>query len=109
MDEEVQRRIAANQSRFREVNEAISRGQWPGEDGTPIGFRCECAMLGCNGLIELTSAEYEHVRAHPRRFIVIPGHERVKVEHVVESRTTYSVVEKIDEAGELAEATDPRD
>lgn len=108
MKDELERRIAANEARFREVNEAISRGQWPGEGNAAIGFRCECSALGCNGLIELTLPEYERVRAHPRRFIVLPGHLREEAETAVEARPGYTVVEKIDEAGKLAEATDPR-
>ena len=108
MEDEVERRIASNEARFREVNEAISRGQWPGEGDAVVGFRCECATLGCNLVIELTSPEYERVRAHPRRFVVVPGHEREEAETVVETRPSYVVVEKIDEAGELAAETDPR-
>jgi hypothetical protein len=108
MDDEVEQRLAANEARFREVNEAISRGQWPGEEGAMIGFRCECAALGCNRLIELTPPEYERIRAHPRRFVVLPGHERTDVESVIETRTGYLIVEKTDEAGERAEESDPR-
>ncbi|HEY5317847.1 MAG TPA: hypothetical protein VIJ20_07695 [Solirubrobacteraceae bacterium] len=108
MDQEVERRIAANQARFRQVNEAIARGQWPGEGADAVGFRCECALLGCNRLIELTPPEYERVRTHPRRFVVLPGHERDTVETVIEKRSDYFVVEKTDEAGQLADATDPR-
>jgi hypothetical protein len=107
-EDEVERRFASNEARFREVNEAISRGQWPGEGGALVGFRCECAALGCNRLIELPPQDYERVRAYPRRFIVLPGHERAEVETVVERRTGYLVVEKSDGAGELAEQTDPR-
>jgi hypothetical protein len=109
MEDEVERRIAANEARFREVNEAISRGQWPGEGDAPAGFRCECAALGCNRLIELTFPEYERVRAHPRRFMVVPGHQRENAEKVVETWPSYLVVEKIGEAGERAEESDPRD
>ena len=108
MNDDFERRVAANEARFREVNEAISRGQWPG-DPEAVGFRCECALLGCNRLVELTSTEYEGVRAHPRRFVVVPGHEHDEVETVVETQPGYVVVEKTDEAGEVADATDPRD
>ena len=108
MEDDLQRRIAANEARFRQVNEAISRGQYPG-DVDAIGFRCECALLGCNQLIEITLSAYERVRAHPRRFVVVPGHQRDEIERVVESGPAYAVVEKTDAAGELAEATDPRD
>jgi len=108
MSEEVQERLARNESVFRKVNEGIERGQWPGEEDSPVGFRCECARLGCNELLELSVREYEHVRANGRRFIVIPGHERLEVETVVETRPGYLVVEKLDQAGEAADATDPR-
>jgi hypothetical protein len=46
MEGEGQRRVAANEVRFREVNEGIERGQWPGEEDKPVGLRCECARLG---------------------------------------------------------------
>ncbi|HWF26106.1 MAG TPA: hypothetical protein VG275_11695 [Solirubrobacteraceae bacterium] len=108
MDGDVERRIAANQARFRHVNEAISRGQWPGEGEQAVGFRCECAILGCNDVVELSLPDYERIRAHPRRFVVRPGHERAEIEKIVETRSGYLVVEKTEDAGEFAEATDPR-
>jgi hypothetical protein len=108
MEDEVEQRMAANEARFREVNEAISRGQWPGEGEAVAGFRCECAALGCNRLIGLIPSEYERIRAHPRRFVVVPGHERAEVETVVERRTDYLIVEKTEQAGKRAEETDPR-
>jgi hypothetical protein len=101
-------RHGANEAVFRQINESIESGQWPGEEGAPVSFRCECARLGCNGLIELSVNEYEAVRANPRRFIVLPGHERLEAEVVVETRSGYLVVEKIDQAGTTAEETDPR-
>lgn len=107
MDQNVQERLTANEDTFREVNEGIARGQWPGEN-KPVSFRCECARLGCNLLIEVTLPEYERVRGHARRFIVAPGHELPEVEEVVERRSGYVVVEKGGEAGELAERLDPR-
>jgi hypothetical protein len=102
-----QQRLAANEVVLRDVNEGIERGQWPGE-AAPLGFRCECARLGCNELLPLTLGEYEHVRADSRRFVMIPGHEIPELEAVVESRPDYVIVEKRDEAGRTAEATDPR-
>ena len=108
MEGESERRIAGNEARFREVNEALSRGQWPGEGDAASGFRCECAALGCNRLVELTLTEYERVRSHPRHFVVLPGHHREDVEKVVETQPGYFIVEKVDDAGELEEETDPR-
>jgi hypothetical protein len=100
-------RIARNEAIFRDVNEALKRGRWPG-DQARIAFRCECARLGCSRLIELTSEEYEHVRTNPRWFVVAAGHEAPEGETVVEGHDVYLVVEKLGEAGMIAEATDPR-
>jgi hypothetical protein len=102
-------RIGRNEAVFRDVNERIEAGQWPGEPDKPIAFRCECASLGCNMLIELTHSAYERVRADPRHFALVPGHEIAGVELVVERETAYVVVEKIGEAERAAEETDPRD
>jgi hypothetical protein len=65
MEEDAQRRVARNETLFREVNEAIERGQWPGEQDSPAAFRCECARLDCNELVSLTPREYERVRSRP--------------------------------------------
>ncbi len=108
MDDDAHRRVAANEARLREVNEAIERGQWPGEESERVGFVCECARLGCDQVIELTIGEYERVRAHPRRFILVEGHDMPAAESVVESGPGWAVVEKGERAGEVAQDTDPR-
>jgi hypothetical protein len=108
MERELEGRIAANEAIFREVNEGIARGQWPGEERAPVSFRCECARLGCNALVELKLGEYEQVRAHPRRFLIAAGHQLPEGETVVETRSDYLVVEKEEEAGKAAEELDPR-
>jgi hypothetical protein len=108
MRDDVQERLGANEAVFREINEGIERGQWPGEEDAPISFRCECARLGCNELIELNIRQYEEVRSNPRRFIVLPGHERLDVEMVVERHHGYLIVQKLDRAGEQAAQSDPR-
>ena len=92
MDAGRKRLVAANEALAREVNEAIERGQWPGEEKEPAAYRCECARSDCNRLIELTPAEYERVRERPRQFFVVPGHEEPDVETVVEATDTYAVV-----------------
>jgi hypothetical protein len=106
MEHDLQQRIAANEDVFRDVNEAIARGQWPGDEDLPVRFRCECARLGCNELIELSTRDYERVRANPRRFVLAIGHELTEAEVVVESAPGYVVVEKVGEAGAAAEALD---
>ncbi len=110
MDRELEQRIAANEALCREVNEAIQRGRdWPGEQHAPVAFRCECAQLGCNQLVELSMAHYERVRENPRRFIVAAGHERFDAETVVDTGPSYRIVEKVGHAGVVAEQTDPRE
>ena len=107
MDDETELRVARNETIFRDVNEAIQSGRWPGEkDAAP--FRCECGLFGCTRLLELPIAEYERIRAHPRRFLVAVDHNLPEAETVVEQHPTYLVIEKQGRAGEVAEATDPR-
>jgi hypothetical protein len=109
MDDDAARRLAGNEAYFRKVNEAIERGQWPGEESAPVGFRCECARMGCNKLVLLTLGQYEQVRAHPQRFIVLAGHEVPELETVVDVAEEYVVVQKVGAAAGVARATDPRD
>ena len=108
MDRELHERIGANEAVFREVNEGISRGRYPGEDDDPRGFRCECARLGCNKMVELTARDYERIRASSRHFLVAPGHEMPELEQVVERHDGYVIVEKTGPAAVRADASDPR-
>jgi hypothetical protein len=57
MNGKLERRLATNEDVYREVNDGIVRGQWPGETQSPVGFRCECARLrpGCRSARGLTS------------------------------------------------------
>src|SRR2546421_4921485 len=74
VDDQAQRRVAANEAALREGNEAIERGEGPGEEGERGGVRCEGAPLGGDQGIDVTIAEDEQVRAHPRRVVLAPGH-----------------------------------
>jgi hypothetical protein len=103
-----QQRVGRNEALFRQTNEAIERGLWPGEERKIVRFRCECAQLDCQNAVELTLEEYEAVRANPVRFVVLPGHELPEVERVVERQPGYLVVEKQGEAATRAAETDPR-
>lgn len=108
MEDEIKQHLGTNEAVFREINEGIERGQWPGEEQSPVSFRCECARLGCSELIELSVHEYERVRANPRWFVVAPGHQHPELEVVIDAQPGYLVVEKVDQAGAKAEETDPR-
>lgn len=107
MDDVSNQRIGANESLFRETNEGIERGLWPAEDQR-VPFRCECARPDCAQPVRLTPDEYERVRANPRRFAVVAGHEIARAEFVVERHPGYLLVEKVGEAASVAEELDPR-
>jgi hypothetical protein len=107
MDASSLERIGRNEGLFREVNEAIERGLWPGENER-AAFRCECARLECNDVVNVTIADYERIRKNPRRFVIVGGHELPEAEDVVERGRDWVVVEKRGQAGVVAESTDPR-
>ena len=102
------RRIGGNEAAFRKVNEALRAGKTLADAEQLLPFRCECGVLGCNRLLELTLPEYEAVRAQPTRFLIVDGHEITETEHVVERHDRFSVVEKEDAAAGVALDTDAR-
>ena len=102
-------RLASNEARFREMNESAQPRR---QEGTGAGkpgarFICECADLGCARWLELTPAEYAAVRAHPRRFIVLPTHEIPDVERIIERHEHYFVIEKPEEVAHILEPDQP--
>jgi len=103
-----QERAARTEALFRETNEAIERGVWPGDRRETVRFRCECSQMECHTIITLTLAEYEYVRDHPRRFVIAVGHENPQAEDVVERHDDHLVVEKRGLSGAEAERLDPR-
>jgi hypothetical protein len=103
-DEQTKRRVATNQALLRHLNEAMRSDRGDEE----VAFRCECGQLGCNQLIGLTRAEYDAVRAHPRRFAIVPAHEIVEIETIVERHERYAVVKAHDPAAAaVADRTSP--
>ena len=108
----MENRRARNEALFREVNERIEgiSTEVAERDQQQEGLRlvCECGMEECAELIEATVAEYEAVRASPRRFLVVPGHEHTDTARVVERNSGFFVIEKMEEAGEVAIEHDPR-
>jgi hypothetical protein len=100
-------RRALNENAFREMNERLELlGEEFGDD--TVEFLCECADPACTAALYIPPTVYETVRDHPRRFLILPGHQREAIERVVETHRDYLVVEKRGEAGEVAEDTDPR-
>ena len=87
-------RLVRNQVIFREVNERLRDLA----DGVPDGnaeYLCECSDVHCIEKIALRQLEYETVRARPKTFFIVDGHERIEVERVVDQLDSYIVVEKI--------------
>jgi hypothetical protein len=108
---EPQQRAAKNQSLFREVNERVKDLNDSFHVFTSISdWVCECANDDCFELIEMTTREYEGVRGDGSRFVVAPSEQHVwpEAENVVERFANYWIVEKIELAGQIAEARDPR-
>jgi hypothetical protein len=105
---DMQERIGRNEATFRSINEDIERGRDAEDDHTLVGFVCECGSAECSRLIELTPAEYEHVRSDPCCFAIVDGHEIVEAETVVERHPRYAVVRKLEASGAVAKETDPR-
>lgn len=109
MPDDRSRRIAENESRFRDINERLERDlRALPQTGTPVPFVCECGRLDCSLPVQLTLEDYERVRADPHTFAVVPGHEIGAVEDVVVRTAHFNVVRKLPETHGLVERTDPR-
>jgi hypothetical protein len=98
MDEATQLRIAANEDRFREVNEELAAGRrhLP-EQPELLEFVCECGHEDCALTVPVSLEEYWAVRADRRLFVVVPGHEIPEAETVVDRTERYVVVRKPDD------------
>lgn len=101
-------RIAENEALFRRVNEQLMAAEEPIQPDERLLFMCECGDPGCTDFVGMTAEEYEAIRHDPRWFIVLPGHEELWVERVLDRRNGYVVVEKELPAAALAEDLDPR-
>lgn len=102
-------RAGRNEALFREVNENIEAvSEQYRDESTAASFVCECADAGCVDQVQVAFSLYERVRANPRWFLLVEGHESAAVEHVVAHGPGYVVVEKENTAGRIAERTDPR-
>jgi hypothetical protein len=104
-------RLAKNEALFRGVNERVRELKTELADegsDTLIDFICECGRSDCVEQVQLTTSEYERVRAEPEHFVVKPGHEFLDVERVRSEGDRFVVVEKREEEAIIARETDPR-
>jgi hypothetical protein len=98
-------RLAQNEAAFRDLNERTAQHLGKGES---FFFICECSQKDCEGGFFVSGEEYERIRLAPSRFALIPGHERLDIERVVQGFGRYSIAEKLGHALEEAERLDPR-
>jgi hypothetical protein len=108
VDREVRKGL--NESWFREVNERLE--QRADAQGAAEAFQvlCECEREDCAERITITIADYERVRTDPRAFVVLPTHVDAEVEQqVVSTHGDYVVVQKLGNAGLVAEIENPRE
>lgn len=90
--------MAANEARFRELNEGAQERRRETGDGR---FVCECANSGCMTWLVVEATDYERIRRNPLWFIIAPGHDKPEIERVVERHDGYDVVEKPPEVAHI--------
>jgi len=59
---------------------------------------CECSRRMCTELLDVAAADYDAVRAHPTRLLVVPGHELPDVQRVVSRTRSVAVVQEQQES-----------
>jgi hypothetical protein len=99
---------AENEATFRRANERLEQKADElemSDDRTP--YLCECEDERCTDVLLLRREEYEAVRAHPRCFFVVPGHQGDD-DRLVREEPDFAVIEKEGEEGELVAREDPR-
>ena len=99
---------ADNEATFRVANEGLE------EKAAELGFGvartpylCECEDPACTKVIELTREEYEAVRAHPKRFAMVGGHQEDD-DRVIDEQDCFTIIEKTGEEGDLVAERNPR-
>jgi hypothetical protein len=103
-----ERRLAQNESLFREVNERVETLAQQLGPHHAYEFLCECANADCTFRLKLPLPVYQSVRADARQFVVLPLHYTPEVEELVVEEDDYWIVRKTGDAGEYVERLDPR-
>jgi hypothetical protein len=101
-------KLGRNQALFREVNERIR--ELAEHDGGRRQFEivCECSDDTCCEPIEVSLADYEHVRGTPTAFFVRRGHAIPEIERVLLTTNEYEIVQKVGAAAAVVDCLDPR-
>jgi len=95
--------------RMKEIDDRLDMGAIGASAVEREEFFCECGQVDCMARFEMTRAQYEAVRAHSERFIVLPAHVLPDIERVVDKHDSFVVVEKLPGGpAEIARDADPR-
>lgn len=106
MAEAREQRLALNEALFREANERARGWRERREGDERELYHCECADLACHSKVPLKRDDYEHVRADPLHFLIVPGHQTPEIEDVVETHDEWMMIRKHDDVREVVEAAD---
>jgi hypothetical protein len=81
-------RLVRSASAFRDANNRIRNSalRLKFEDDQRVPFVCECSDAHCMATVMLTLATYAMIRADPRRFVLLLGHENPAYESIVDDR-----------------------
>ena len=103
-------RLGRNEAVYREVNERLKElGESFSLVAEAADFVCECGVATCASPIRMTLEEYERLRSNPHWFAVVPGHEILDIESVVEEHDGWNLIEKHPGGpADLAAQSDPR-
>ena len=100
---------ARNEAAIRQINDDIERVQQDASPPDHVRILCECGREDCDRVLAVTLAEYESLRADPRRFAVAHGHVIADLEQVVTETDRFAVVAKREGTpAEVAVEEDPR-
>src|SRR5262245_8047432 len=95
------RRMRENEELMEQLNRRIERtideirDEEDEDPDAPIAFLCECSRLDCRERIEMTPSRFDRIHRDADLFILIPGHELLEVERVVDQEGDALIVRKL--------------
>jgi hypothetical protein len=102
------KQAAENEATFRKANEGLEeKAAELGYEEERTPYLCECEDERCTQVVSMTRTEYEAVRANPKSFVVVPGHQEAD-DAVLLEEAGFTVIEKSGEEGKLVAEQDPR-
>ena len=104
MDDARVSRLAANEAIARQVNEQVEQiAQRLSRDAEPLEILCECSLGECTQRLHVPLADYNGVREHDARFMLVDDHIVDEIEKRVGEVGDATVVEKLGEGRQIAE------